>query len=357
MNLLEKLGYTEQLKLFRIENQLQEFDVGRVMAEHKERYLVKTECGEYDAEITGNLRYTAIHREDFPAVGDWVALTVFDDTLAIIHKIFPRHSIIGRQAKGSTSERQILAVNVDFALLVQAVDRDFNLNRLERYLTIAYEANVKPIVILTKSDLLPADELNSLIDQLKIRIKKVPVIAISNLSQNGFDELNKVFKPRKTYCLLGSSGVGKSTLINNLLETEILKTQVISDSTHKGKHTTTHRELFLLLQGGIIIDNPGLREVGITDASHGLATTFDTIVVLSSQCKYQDCSHMHEDGCAVLDALEKGAIDSDSYENYLKMEREKEHYESSVAERRQKDKKFGKMLKDYHKKDVKKRDI
>lgn len=350
---LEDLGYNERLKKLRIELQLSDFDIGRVIQEHKERYVVKTEKGELEAEITGNLRFTAQSREDFPAVGDWVALTIYDSNFAIIHKILPRFSTLSRQAVGHFAEIQIIAANIDYAFLVQAVDRDFNINRLERYLTICHASKVSPIIILTKTDLIDQQQVTGIIEQIYQRIKNVPVIAISNTTEQGYDLLKEIIEKGKTYCMLGSSGVGKSTLINKLSGKVLMKTDEISKSTHKGKHVTSHRELVVLDNGGILIDNPGMREVGIVDMGQGLETTFDKIFGLSQHCKYADCKHINEAGCAVIEAIETGEIDKEAYANYLKMEKEKAFLETSLAERRKKEKIFGRILKDYYKKDIK----
>jgi ribosome biogenesis GTPase / thiamine phosphate phosphatase len=350
---LEDFGYNDKLEKFRIENIPESFEIGRVITEHKERFIVKTVKGEYEAEITGNMRFTANSREDFPAVGDWVALITYNSDLAIIHKILPRFSMIKRQAVGQSGEIQMIATNVDYAFLVQAVDRDFNINRLERYLTICNASEVKPIIVLSKIDLINESKLNEILDAIKVRIKDVPVIAISNETQNGYEAINMMIEKGKTYCMLGSSGVGKSTLLNNLVGKAIMKTDEISGSTGKGRHVTSYRELIVLENGGILIDNPGMREVGIADAAGGLEITFDMIVRLSQKCKFKDCTHTNEIGCSVLEAVEKGEIDQASYENYLKMEREKAHFESTVSERRKRDREFGKMIKNY-KKDTKK---
>jgi ribosome biogenesis GTPase len=345
----EDLGYNDKLESLRIENNLKDFEIGRVISEHKERYIVKTEKGEFESEITGNLRFSAKSREDFPAVGDWVALTTYDSEFAIIHKIIPRLSIISRQAVGQFGEIQIIATNIDFAFIVQAVDRDFNINRLERYLTICNSSKVTPIIILTKTDLINEQSKASIIESIHQRLKDVPVFAISNETQDGYDSLKLIIEKGKTFCMLGSSGVGKSTLLNNLSGRSIMKTGTISESTSKGRHITSHRELIVLENGGILIDNPGMREVGIVDTAYGLESTFDMIFSLSQNCKFKDCTHTNEVGCSVLEAVEKGEIDGSSYENYLKMEKEKTHFESSVVERRKKDKNFGKMVKNYKK--------
>lgn len=350
---LEDLGYDDRLETLRQSLGLQDLAIGRVIAEHKERYVVRTAVGETEAEITGNLRFSATGREDFPAVGDWVALTILDADFAIIHQILPRSSVIARQAVGKFGEIQIIATNIDYAFLVQAADRDFNINRLERYLTICYASKVRPVVLLTKTDLCSPQETEILLDNLRQRMANVPVVAISNETRDGYEVLRPFIVKGKTCCMLGSSGVGKSTLLNNLAGSQIMKTEAISDYSNRGRHVTSHRELIVLEQGGILIDSPGMREVGITDPSHGLETTFDQIVRLSGECRYADCTHTVETGCAVRQAVESGEIDKSSYENYLKMEKEKEHFESSVEERRKKDKAFGKMLKNY-KKDLKK---
>lgn len=354
MNLAD-LGYHKKLEEYRIEQKINNMEVGRVIAEHKERYIIKTEQGEFDAEITGNMRFTAKSREDFPAVGDWVATMVYDSELAIIHKILPRTSIIKRQAIGQFGEVQVIATNIDYAFLVQAVDRDFNINRLERYLTICYSSKVNPIIILTKTDLIDEQQVSEIVESIKLRISDVPVIALSNETQNGYDSLNQIIEKGKTYCLLGSSGVGKSSLLNNLSGKEIMKTDAISQSSNKGRHITTHRELIILENGSLLIDNPGIREVGIADSGSGLETTFDRIITLSENCKFKDCTHIHEIGCAVIEAVQNGEIDENSYKNYLKMEKEKAYFESTVVERRKKEKVFGKMVKNYYKNDIRKR--
>jgi len=248
---------------------------------------------------------------------------------------------------GKVGEKQVIAANIDYALIVQAVDRDFNLNRMDRYVAICYESGVKPILVLTKSDLISKEQLQVFCRKVEDRFEKLSLIAISNETGYGFDELRKHMMGGNTYCLLGSSGVGKSSLINTLSGQSLMETNSISISTQKGKHVTTHRELIVLEQGGILIDNPGMREVGIADASEGLDRLFSELLTLARQCRFQDCTHVHESGCAVIQALEEGKIDPDSYENYLKMLKEKEHFESDLIEKKQKDKGLGKVIKDY----------
>ena len=346
---LEDLGYHIDFENFRRSQNLDNFGVGRVIAEHKERYVVKTPENEYNAEISGNLRFSAHQRSDFPAVGDWVAISEYDDDKVLIHSIFPRKTILERQAVGREGEKQIIATNIDFAFIVQAVDRDFNINRIERYLTICNTSNVKPIIILNKIDLLEKIELKKMIGNVEDRIKQVPIMAISNETLIGIEKLKGKIIKGKTYCLLGSSGVGKSTLMNNLSGKQLMKTNTLSPSTNKGRHVTSHRELLILENGGILIDNPGMREVGITDASGGFEMTFDDILNLAQDCKYNDCTHTNEDACAVLAALENNDLNPDSYENFLKMEKERLHFESKAQERKKKGKDLGKLIKNMKK--------
>jgi ribosome biogenesis GTPase len=347
---LEDLGYTADLENYRKEHNLGSFGIGRVVSEHKERYVVKTDEHVFDAEIVGNLRFSAQSRSDFPAVGDWVAISEYDEHKVLIHAVLPRKTIIERQAVGKQGEKQIIATNIDYAFIVQAVDRDFNINRIERYLTICNSSDVEPIIVLNKIDLIDEIDLTKLASGVRERISLAPLICISNQNQAGYEELKQLINKGKTYCLLGSSGVGKSTLLNNLSGRELMKTNAISASTNKGRHVTSHRELVVLANGGIIIDNPGMREVGIADSADGLEMTFEVITNLSEDCKFNNCTHINEIDCAVLAALESGDLDEKLYGNYQKMKRENEYFESTVAEKRKKDKDFGKMIKEYKKK-------
>lgn len=340
---LEDLGFNKAISEHLKDNNLDSLDVARVIAEHKDRYTVKNHLGEYEAELLGNLRYTAADRSDLPAVGDWVAISQYDDAKAIIHAVVPRTSRLARKSVGKASELQLIATNVDFGLIVQSVNRDFNINRLERYLTICHDSKIEPMVVLSKIDLVSAEILNDLLFDLKKRLSGVPLFPISNQTGEGIDELKAALIRGKTYCLLGSSGVGKSTLVNILANQNLMTTGTISEKIDRGRHVTSHRELFVL-ENGILIDNPGMREVGIADASDGLESTFQTIGALARECRFKDCTHTTEVECAVLEALENDEIDRFSYENYQKMAREKEHFESTVAEKRRKDKDFGKMI-------------
>jgi ribosome biogenesis GTPase len=348
MNLLD-LGFNNELSAYVTDNELSNFSIGRVTQEHRERYVVSDGNNEFDAVITGNLRFSANSRADFPAIGDWVAMTTYDSDQAIIHKILPRRSILERQAVGKFGEIQIISANIDVAFIIQAINNNFSINRLERYLTICYSANIEPVLVISKIDLSSEKEIQYAIDDLEIRDRKVKYILLSNITLKGLDQILNFIQTGKTYCVVGSSGVGKSTLINNLLNKNILKTGQISHSTNKGRHVTDHRELFVLENGGIIIDTPGMRELGVIDNTEGIKTTFQEIFDISLKCKFPDCKHINETGCAVIEALNKGIIDKDSYDNYQKIHKEQERFQTTIAEKRKKDKVFGKMIKNYYK--------
>jgi ribosome biogenesis GTPase len=345
MNLID-LGLTNELSGFLNDQNFSGFSIGRITREHRERYTVSTGEYEYEAEITGNLRFTAASRADFPAVGDWVMLTTYDSDFALIHRILPRKSVLERQTVGKVGEKQIISTNVDVAFIVQSIDNNFNINRLERYLTICHASEIEPVLVISKIDLATEKEIQEAVSELQTRDKNVRYILLSNQAKKGFSQILDFIEKGKTYCVVGSSGVGKSTLINNLLKMKILKTGEISHSTNKGRHITEHRELFVLENGGILIDTPGMKELGMTDNTEGIKTTFQDIFNLSLQCKYPDCKHINEKGCAVIEALKNGIIDMDSIDNFSKIQREQERFQSSVAEKRKKDKQFGKMARE-----------
>ena len=345
---LEDLGYNSELEDYRKEQNLDSFGIGRVILEHRDRYTVKTELNEFECELIGNLRFTVTDKNELPCVGDWVAISEYDEGKALIHAVLPRSSVLERKAVGKFGQSQIIAANIDVGIIIQSVNRDFSINRLERYLTICNSSKIGAIIILSKIDLIGESELNKLVIQVQERIKNVPVIAVSNKSRVGIDEINAKLIRGKTYCLLGSSGVGKSTLINTIIGEKVMETDQISERIDRGKHVTTHREL-IVFENGVLIDNPGMREVGITDASDGFEMTFDEILNLAQDCKYNDCTHTNEDGCAVLAALANNDLNPESYENFLKMEKERLHFESNAQERKKKDKDLGKLIKNMKK--------
>lgn len=343
---LEDLGYNEALEAYRQEHGFGQHLVGRVTVEHRERYMVSSEEGEFDAELLGNLRYAAASKNDLPAVGDWVAISEYDEGKALIHAVLPRHTVLERQAVGKLGEKQIIATNIDYGIIVQSVNRDFSINRLERYLTLCHAAKIQPLIVVTKVDLISKAEQEDLLGKIRVRIADAPVFAVSNETKEGINALKNLVLKGKTYCLLGSSGVGKSSLINSLSGVERMKAGAISEGIDRGKHVTTHRELVPLVNGAVLIDNPGMREVGITDRLGGLEQTFEQIYALAKNCKFSDCTHTSEISCAVLAALESGELEEETMANFCKMENEQEHFTSTVLERKTRDKQLGKIYRE-----------
>jgi ribosome biogenesis GTPase len=341
---LEQLGFRSTFRNALVENGWEHLEPGRIIEAHMDKYLVRTAGGTYRAEITGKLRFTLEERADFPTVGDWVAAALLDD-LAIIHHLLPRETALVRRAASQQSTRQVIGANIDLALIVQAVEQDFNLNRLERYLAAAYGGGIEPVVVLSKSDLLPAAEVDALEARIALRHPGQQVIRTSSLEAGGLEAIRGFLKEGKTYCVLGSSGVGKSTLINGLLGEALLETGELSDWNQRGKHTTTHRALFVVPSGGILIDTPGMRELGVADGHGGVEKTFEDIVALAENCRFSDCTHGDEPGCAIIAALESGDLDPEKLANYEKIRRETAHYEASAAEKRRKDRDFGRLVK------------
>lgn len=341
---IEDLGYSDFFESSRKKLKLDDFLAARVIAEYKELYKVKNENGEYLAKIKGKQIFKAASREDYPAVGDWVAITMPDSEHATIHAILPRKTIIKRK-HGPKNEAQVIAANVDVAFAVQSVDRDYNLNRFERYFSIVKDGGVKPAIILNKVDLISKEELDLKEAEIKERFKDVDFILTSMVTNDGLEELRSYIKNGKTYCFLGSSGVGKSTLINKLIGKDAIKTDDINVRSERGKHTTTRREMYVLENGGIVIDNPGMREIGMIDAQAGIDNFFDEINNLGKECKYKNCTHTQEPGCKVLPALESGELDKAKYSNYISLKKEAEYYGMTKQEKREKDKEFGKFIK------------
>lgn len=318
--------------------------IARIIAEYKGAYKVKNDGKDFFARITGKQIFNALSREDFPAVGDFVVIDELPENQAVIREILPRKTLIKRKSVGK-NEVQVIATNIDVAFVVESVNRDFNLNRLERYFAIIQDGEIKPAIILNKSDLISKEELNDKISQIKNRFPDIDIIVTSANRGDGLDKLKKFIEKEKTYCFLGSSGVGKSSLINNLLGENLIRTEEISSYSDRGKHITTTRQMYFLENGGIVIDNPGMREVGMTNIGEGINNFFDEITTLIKKCKYSDCTHTHEKDCAVLEALGKGEINEEQYQNYLNLKKESEYYDMSEKEKREKDRDFGKFIK------------
>lgn len=318
--------------------------IARVIVVDRSRYIILNEDGEASAEKTGKFLYSAESASDFPCVGDWICAQYHEaGDSASIHAILPRKSFLRRKTAGKNIEFQMIAANIDVAFIVQSCSYDFNVSRLERYLVMAHEGHVEPLVVLTKIDLVSADELEQLIQQIRRAGINTTIIAISNKTGVGLDQIKELMDSGKTYCLLGSSGVGKSTLINQLTGHAALETRAVSE-TGEGRHTTVRRQLIVLEQGAMLIDTPGMREIGILGASEVMENSFADIHELSQRCRFNNCSHTNEPGCAVLQAIKNGSLQQKHYQNYVKLKKESAFNEMSYADKRKKDKSFGKFI-------------
>ena len=329
-------------------SKIADYQIARVIAVNKNSFAVSNGKNDIYAELTGKYLFNSESVLDYPTVGDWVYVQLFDDdSLAVIHDILPRKSLLKRKTPGKKIEYQLIGANIDTAIIIQSLDLNFNLRRLERYMVMIHESNIIPVIFLSKCDLISPDEIESKKYEIHKIMPDIKVEAFSNNNPADIEYIRACFAPSKTYCLLGSSGVGKTTLLNNLIHRELLKTQPIREKDGRGKHTTTRRELIVLENGAIVVDNPGMRELGIISAESGLENTFDEIADLSKECRYTDCTHTIEKGCAVLKGVEEGIISNERYQNYIKMYKESLYNEMSYFEKRQKDKKFGKFMHTY----------
>ena len=304
------------------ESHLQEgYTVGRVALEHKQVYILYTEQGELPAEVTGKLRYRASGRQDFPAVGDWVVISVRDgQKRATIHAVLPRKSKFSRKTVGTITDEQIVATNIDTVFLISGLDGDFNPRRIERYLILVWESGAKPVIILNKADL--CDDVDQRRQEVEAIAFGVPLVILSAVNNQGLDALIPYLSKGQTVALLGSSGVGKSTITNQLAGRVVQAVQEVRQGDDRGKHTTTHRELIVLPSGGLLIDTPGMREIQIWAADEGLQETFADIKTLARQCRFQNCQHNREPGCAVQQALEEGRLDYQRFMSHQKLQKE-----------------------------------
>jgi len=315
----------------------------RVSAVDRGAYLIRNNSAEVPAELAGKLSYQIENPVELPCVGDWVSAQYYDNgTAAIIHRVLPRKTFLRRKAAGVNVDFQMIAANIDTAFIVQSCHFDFNPHRLTRYLVMAADGHVESVVILTKTDLITRDELDQKLAIIG-SVTKASVLAFSTITGSGFGEFRQTLLPGKTYCLLGSSGVGKTTIINRLMGSEAFHTRAVS-ATGEGTHTTSRRQLIVLDQGALLIDTPGMRELGLVGAGDGIGMGFEDVFVLAADCRYANCTHEREPGCAVRAAIERGELSEDRYSSYIKLKKESEHYEMSCLEKRKKDKAFGRFI-------------
>ncbi len=315
--------------------------VARVTAVDRGWYVVRNEEGEVPARATGRFLNATASTMDMPCVGDWVCVHYDSEESASIHTVLPRKSFLHRKSAGRNIELQMIAANIDIAFIVQACHYDFNVARLERYLVMAREGHVEPLLVLTKTDLISAEELQHLIAQIQQSGINTRIIAVSNITGAGLEQIKELMIAGQTYCLLGSSGVGKSTLINQLTGQDTLKTGVVSDSG-EGRHTTVRRQLIALEQGAMFIDTPGMREIGVFGAGEGIEGIFDDILEIARTCRFANCSHTNEPGCAVLQAIKNNILQLEHYSNYVKLKQEAEVNDTGYPEKRKKNKPAGK---------------
>lgn len=318
--------------------------IARVVAVDRDQYLVRSGHHDIPARLTGRAFHHSESSADLPCTGDWVRVQHHDGGAhASILEVLPRQSFLRRRRPGDGAGFQMIAANIDVAFIVQSCHFDFNVRRLERYLVMAHEGHIEPVLVLTKTDLVSAGELEQLVAQIRAAGIHARLIALSNVSGAGVEQIRELIGPGRTCCLLGSSGVGKTTLVNRLTGLPTLATGAVSH-TGEGRHTTTRRQLVELEHGGFLIDMPGMRELGVLGMSEGIDHRFADVRAHARHCRFANCTHTGEPGCAVRHAIEQGELDPEHLRHYGKLKRESEFHEMTHHEKRRKDRAFGKLV-------------
>lgn len=319
---LKPLGLTDSHLNYLNKNQLSIDHLGRIVKQNHSKFTVKMRFNDILALVPGSLKYSIKNQVELPSVGDWVIIKNKKEATPYIKTILPRKSIIKRKNIYKLNQEQAIASNVDFGLIMQDIKYDFNLNRLDRFLTICYASSVIPIIILTKIDLVKKNTINACTKRITERFQGIKILMLSNKSLEGLKEVKHYIKRGKTYCCIGSSGAGKSSFINNLIGEKVMLTKSLRKKSNKGQHTTSHRELFILKNSGILIDTPGIRELGISIPDYNLNFTFKKIFNIGKSCKFSNCNHISEPNCEVKNAVKTGAIEQSLLDNYHKMHNE-----------------------------------
>lgn len=343
---LSELGFDHWFQQKREELGRPECSVARITRVDRDRYLVRNDTDEVQAELTGRMLFGAESSQDLPCVGDWVLVQYHNDgAFAIIHERFPRKTFLRRKSAGRDVDYQMIAANVDHGLIVQSCGDRLNLRSIERYLVMVTEGHIEPVVLLSKSDLIGADDLEKRISDIGLAHSNASVIPFSSMATGGLDALRQFLTPGKTCCLLGPSGAGKTTLLNRLLGEEVFDTNPVREKDGRGRHTTARRQLTVLENGALLIDTPGLRELGMIAVGESIEESFSDIHRRAGDCRFNDCTHTTEDGCAILLAVEAGEVSLQQYQSYIKLKKESDFHQLSYLQRRKKDRQFGRMIK------------